>query len=394
VAGKGEALLADSRWPSRRAFAAFPLAAALAMSAVAIPPALGERAHRAQAPAKGTLELVNVEIDRSGMVSPDQWTITESSATLDAGSFRKEHSWTVPGTIPPAGATATLSVASTSRSAGPVQAKVTLSGHISIDGGPSAELAANADSSSGTATTSSAKTVGLAPRGGSPAHLIVKVQDGPSVRFDYRVVGTPPGFDRPRSRPAPGKGRVRLITSPVIPRRAPALSVQLRFTDAGSGASRATPRATFADVDARKAASDICWLVGEVDGAAARGAITARRGVRRLNACIEILNRVLNQRPPRPCTAVALPVARRDVRRSRRVRLQIGSPGTARPRLRVRCSKAADGTVSITVRPRRRSARLRDLVGRRLRLAVGRPRGGEPAPAGERLTVRWALPGG
>jgi hypothetical protein len=152
----------------------------------------GGRAFSAQA-SNETLEFVNVEIDRSGMLFADQWAISENSASLDTPQYSHQHTWTIPKTIPPGGAQATVTTAATDKTGGTISAKTTLFGYINIDTALSSiEVVANADKNAGRATVTETKTVTLTPRGGGPVSITVRVQDGPDVKFNYRVVTPPP----------------------------------------------------------------------------------------------------------------------------------------------------------------------------------------------------------
>jgi hypothetical protein len=249
---------------------------------------------------------------------------------------------------------------------------------------------------------------------------------------------SPPGFDQAHSFPAARPGRAKSITSPVIPGRAAVLGMQLAFTGPlGQAVPSVTPvaavnqppgltRKQLQDLLDRRAfarAFEICYVFGDYEpdviedlesGTAGRvvgsqGAFILTREHEAFERCVEVLYRLLRPRvPPEPqpgarstgaqaagagCGVRALPLVLRKERGSGRVTLGVGSRGQARPRLKVECANTADGALTVTVRPRKRSARLRDVVGRRLRLGVGRPRAGPPARAGDRLNVTWSLPG-
>jgi len=160
---------------------------ALALSAfVAGWPSESARAQPAE-----TLEFVNVEINRTGMLFPERWVITENSASLDTPQYSHEHSWTIPRTIPPTGAQATVTTTATDKTGGRISAVTTLFGYIDIDGTTGVSVVANADAAAGQATVTETRTVTLAPRGGGPPFVTARVQDGPDVRFNYRIVPTP-----------------------------------------------------------------------------------------------------------------------------------------------------------------------------------------------------------
>jgi hypothetical protein len=190
----------------------------------------------------------------------------------------------------------------------------------------------------------------------------------------------------------------------------------IAFVIAGAAAVFATviPAVTLTHEEASGLAFRICFVIVPFDAAQLNDALDrtiadfafpqVRSVKRQLDGCVKALERLLrHRRPPAssaaaarraaaPCAVAALPVTRRSLGRSRRVRPRIGSPRRARSRLAVGCARADDGTATITVRPRKRSVRLRALTGPRLELGVGRPRTGPPAQAGDRLTVRWGSP--
>lgn len=138
-----------------------------------------------------TLELVNVEIDRTGMLFPERWVITENSASLDTPEYSHEHSWTIPRTIPPTGAEATVTTTATDKTGARISAVTTLFGYIDVDGTTGVQVFANADAAAGQPTVTETRTVTLTPRGGGPPFVTARVQDGPDVRFNYRIVTTP-----------------------------------------------------------------------------------------------------------------------------------------------------------------------------------------------------------
>jgi hypothetical protein len=152
----------------------------------------GRPSEPARAQAAETLELVNVEIDRTGMLFPESWVITENSASLDTPQYSHEHSWTVPRTIPPTGAQATVTTTATDKTGARISAVTTLFGYIDIDRTlTGVQVFANADAAAGQPTVTQTRTVTLTPRGGGPPFVTARVQDGPDVRFNYRIVPTP-----------------------------------------------------------------------------------------------------------------------------------------------------------------------------------------------------------
>jgi hypothetical protein len=182
---------------------ALVIAGILPACLVATPAALGDRS---PAQVSETLELVSVEIDRTGMLFPELWEITENSARLDTPLYTHEHSWTVPRTIPPTGATATVTTTATDKTGGSISAVTTLFGYVNFDGDQTAiQVVAYADAAAGQPTVSMTRTARLTPRGGGPVFVTARVQDGPDVKFNYRVV---PARTRPDE---PGAGRLRVV---------------------------------------------------------------------------------------------------------------------------------------------------------------------------------------
>ena len=158
-------------------------------------------------------------LDKSGMVIADKWTIGERSAQWApgppqaAGQWRTTYAWTVPQTIPPAGATLTLKLTaaeltklSNARVCPGMGVRSSLTG--SVDLGVCAP-------SGGTASDS--KTLRLLPDTSPPGtsiYLSIGLQDGPATptstarRRSRRGARRHRGFRQaPRERLAPPQWR-------------------------------------------------------------------------------------------------------------------------------------------------------------------------------------------
>ena len=125
------------------------------------------------------------------MVLADKWTtITESNAIWDPDGWRGDYSWTIPRSIPPAGAPATLNVTATDKSGGRANLGLKVTTNLNIDGGP-AQAIAQADKNGGMPTASASKTFTLVPgcyAAGAAISATVDVGDGPKITFNYKTV--------------------------------------------------------------------------------------------------------------------------------------------------------------------------------------------------------------
>jgi hypothetical protein len=367
-----------------------------------------ERGATAKAQADETLELVNVEIDRSGMLFADQWQITERSASLETAEYSHAHTWSVPTTIPPGGADATITTSATDKSGGTISAKTSLFGYINVDGSATGvELFANADKNAGRATVTESKTVKLTPRGGGPPFVTVRVQDGPDVRFNYKVVTTPtppttkprPAFGTDLVYTAPPAGRVMGLPSPTLPLGARKVKFHAQLVGAAPAIlGVVTP------VPSRRALSrqeildflGMCMLFGGSDPRFAGLTVTTRAV---FHACVKLLVDSFESgafdsgTSPRAqaagaCRATVVPVRRRGRHPGARTRRRVVQ--RTRGLLRARCSSDSSGRLELQLSARGKGRTLRGLLGRRVRVGLGRskPRSGSDGP-NPQLVVRW-----
>lgn len=133
-----------------------------------------------------------VVIDKRPVVDSAHWQISETSATWDTAGFTGKYTWSIPSSIPAAGANASLTVTSTDKSGGRYNGVISATADMTIEGTPRAE--ALADKNGGQATASDTASFQLVP--GSycdtcTPSVTVFVQDGPHVTFQYKVAAPP-----------------------------------------------------------------------------------------------------------------------------------------------------------------------------------------------------------
>jgi hypothetical protein len=144
-----------------------------------------------------SLQLVGEpEIDRQGILLPGKWTsITKSGAIWDTDGWLGEYSWTIPPSIPPAGADATLHLKATDKTGGRFAPAMAVTTNLFVEDGP-ARVDAYADKVAGPATAEADKKFTLVPGSycdGCEIYVSVGIQDGPHIKFLYRVVPKPKG---------------------------------------------------------------------------------------------------------------------------------------------------------------------------------------------------------
>ena len=135
-----------------------------------------------------SLTRSGVVIDKRPVVDSGHWTITETSATWNTDGFTGKYTWSIPSSIPAAGANASLTVTSTDKSGGRYNGVISATADMTIEGTARAE--ALADKNGGQATASDTANFKLVP--GSycdtcTPSVTVFVQDGPHVTFQYKV---------------------------------------------------------------------------------------------------------------------------------------------------------------------------------------------------------------
>ena len=379
-------------------------------------PAAGEterRARSAQA-VNETLEFVNVEIDRSGMAFPEQWVVSENSASLDQPGYSHQHSWTIPKTIPPGGAPATVTTTATDKSGGTVSAKTTLFGYVNIDTNLTAvEVIANADKNAGRETITETKTVTLTPRGGGPVFITARVQDGPDVKFNYRVVtpppppAPPPAAALPAVTPRTTPPRIGVLTSyaaprplgalalgfPKFPANAVSATVDLLLTDP-SGRNVDDPGFTAA-VEPSSANADaatrLCLIFVYAETLSPEEAkhvfgVTALEFARCTSVVARILQRAEELRKRKRRTGVQSSPRATQSRRCKSVTMR-PRRSRARSPLTVTCTRTAGG-LRLKVRSSSRGRSLLAAAGAAPKLVIGRSRR-TVAASGERVNVRW-----
>jgi hypothetical protein len=379
-----------------------------------------------------TLEFVNVEIDRTGMLFADQWVISENSASLDTPQYSHQHTWTIPRTIPPGGAQATVTTVATDKTGGTISAKTTLFGYVNIDTTlTSVEVAANADKGAGRETVTETKTVTLTPRGGGPVTITARVQDGPDVKFNYRIVTPPPPpppppAAPPASPPQPALPaltprstlpRIGVLTSyaaprprgtlalgfPKFPANVTSATVDVVLTGPG-GTSVHDPGfiAAVAPSQANAAAAlKLCEFMYFAASDEERAISQALVGVPtiRFATCVTVVARILQRAEELRKRREAKPSSRQGRARTRGIgprsaqarrcksRTIRARGSRARSPLTVTCTPTAGG-FRIKVSSRSRGRSLLSAAGSAPKLIVGRSRR-TAAVSGERVNVLW-----
>jgi hypothetical protein len=389
---------------------------ALTAVVVAIAVAAGGTAPASAAtPGCDALQLLNVTIDKSAMVYADRWTaVTESNAVWDPDGWHGDYSWTVPASIPKAGAPATLNVTATDKTGGRAALELDLSGNVAVDGGP-AQATATADKTAGQPTASGSKTVTLVPgcyAAGSPIAVTVKVQDGPRITFNYKTVPAGGGGGAcPTSasvfvaatcpaaplgtttRPIPGPGKTTTTSSPgTIPS-----SARTSDTSVTSSSGNLSDTTIVADAGAERRrrhgeAVAACWLIGPevldlppdlkeaVRTKKVIDELNRQTAAQRLNVCILLVNRLGARffsgsaaRPAAGCRTIRLEITVRRDRRGRIISALASRKRGGSRDVRYSCKLGAAGSMVITADGRRPGG-LRAGLGRKLDFGVYRDR--------------------
>lgn len=374
------------------------MAGTVIMLGAAIPNAASER-QRAQAAAEETLELMSIEIDRSGMLFADKWEITEKFARLDTDQYSHGHSWSIPETIPPNGANATIATTATDKSGGTVNAKTTIFGYINVNGDQTAfEQSVTADKTNGPATANATNQVLLSPRGGGPPFVTVRVQDGPDVRFNYRIVtdkdepppitrrSVPPTVDTPTSYAAPKPLEATALPFPDFGADVVEAVVKLDLTRRGG--KKIDDPAFIAAVEPSDENVDtaltLCFVIALTIEDGPGDAIDTDSG-RAFARCVSVVARILQRAEENPNRRAA------DAAAGCRA-VTVRKRGTnARPPLNVSCRRTATG-MRIKIKPRKEGRSLRAAAGPAPKLVVGRS-SQTAKKRGDRATVLWQTKG-
>jgi hypothetical protein len=347
-------------------------------------------------------------VDRAGSLFPDDWAVTDTGAVFDQPGYRGDYTWSIPASIPPSGANATLTLKATDKSGGRFYPAMGLHTNLFVEGGP-LQLDAAADKNAGVPTHTVTRTFKLTP--GSycdtcPITVMIGLQSGPRITWTYKVVPRPKGkpckpgsvtriaqFNGPllchTDEPAPGEtGRV---SSPVIEPKARTLSV-----DVTSSAGSLSGTTLVGEAEARKRSADkigtavaACYLIGsdafdytprQLDVALGslfeRGQYDPGKGAAaRLRNCIALARKLVElfgdaasaRAAASGCRVRRIALAGRKLAKGQRP----SSSG-----VRYGCKRVRGG-VKITVKRRQG---LRAAIGRRLDLGIVRD---PDAPAGE-----------
>ena len=169
----------------------------------------GDSGPSARAAAGDALKLKQVTIDKSGMIDDANWTVSESSATWDTAGFRGEYTWTIPSSIPAAGASGTIRVTATDKSGGRYNGVIEAFGPLVETGTARAE--ALADKNGGQATVTDTESFKLIGNSCSPCTVTVGVQDGPKVTFRYEADPCPGGRVSPARAHTSAINEVRVV---------------------------------------------------------------------------------------------------------------------------------------------------------------------------------------
>jgi hypothetical protein len=342
-----------------------------------------------------SLEFVNTEVDRTGILFPELWQVTDDSAILDTDLYKHEHYWTIPRSIPAGGADASATTVATDKSGGRVSAKTTLFGSIVAQ---PIEVVANADLTNGPATATDTKTTRLAPTGSGPQFVIARSQDGPDVRFNFRLIPDPP---RPTVTISP-RTAIPQLGVPItyrLPR--PLHPVVLGFPPLAANTRVITAQVAPARVNGPQIDDDaFTFGVAPSDENVAKAAkiceaLTVDEVLRtgdatigtlfRYAQCAQVVSRILQRaeelrKRSRGPTAVVS-----QTRRCRTITVPLrGASRRARRPWSASCRRTPQGLL-LTIKARRS---LRSALGRSPKLIVGRTRA-RPARRGDNITVTW-----
>jgi len=207
-------------------------------------------------------------VDKSGTIIPDKWTFGDRSAQWApgppqaAGQWRTTYAWTVPQTIPPAGAALTLKLTAAELTKLP-NARVCPGMGVRSSLTSSVDLGVCAPSGG---TASDSKTLRLLPDTSPPGtsvYLSIGLQDGPGYTYKYRAAKKPPRCKAPPRLPASAAGAActATVAFTFTQARSPFrfgrdLSLPDRVTSAGSGSfSFKVPENSYGGCSARARAT-------------------------------------------------------------------------------------------------------------------------------------------
>jgi len=375
----------------------------------------------ARASAGDALQLVGTpEIDRTGILLATKWTsITGSAATWDTDGWRGDFSWSIPSSIPPGGANASLSVTATDKTGGRFNAVIGASGNLFIENGPAA-VEALADKIAGPATKSASKSFRLVPGSycdGCAVSVTVGIQDGPRITFNYKVV--------PKQKPCPpkkavtlaqakgplicntdepGPGKSTTLSSPALNSKDKDLKVNVRSSAGNLNGTTIVGEAELKKARAEKIGTTVaaCYLLGGaafdypneeikqalldlvISGEISKSYVDSPSG--RLKICIALARKLVGSRDDtasaraaaRGCHTKRIAFAPR-VRRGKVVGLKLAkSQRPSGSSVRYSCVAGRGGSVTLTARRRQG---LRNAVGKRLDLGVVRAPDAPPREA-------------
>ena len=146
----------------------------------------------AQTPAASSLKLQQVVIDRTGTILAAAWNVTEGSAQWTPPFGQATYQYAMPSQIPPGGAPVTLAVTATAVPGSRFAPALGISGDLEIRGESPFQVGALAESGQ---SASASKTWTLVPpkvATGTIVRVVVGLQDGARIRFDYRATAASP----------------------------------------------------------------------------------------------------------------------------------------------------------------------------------------------------------
>lgn len=149
--------------------------------------AIGGPAGGAATSAGTTLTLEKTEIAKTGMLYPEAWSVSAGSASWKPYFGTANYMYAMPGSIPAAGTSMTLSVNVIATAPNRFAPALAIEGSI-VQGGR-VQVGALAEAGKSAAASKSVKLLPGSVAAGSTVKVVVGLQDGPRITYTYRAAG-------------------------------------------------------------------------------------------------------------------------------------------------------------------------------------------------------------
>jgi hypothetical protein len=123
-------------------------------------------------------------VDKSNQVLTPDWKYSDGSATLSPTGWKSSYSWTVPATIPPAGASIKMSLQTGSVTVGSICPGIGARGSFPLKKPGETDLNICAQQGG---SASGSKTLTVVPPSSGPGYLLIGLGDGPSFTYKYEA---------------------------------------------------------------------------------------------------------------------------------------------------------------------------------------------------------------